>query len=63
MTWHDKVHRVIYNAASAEYHRVNDGKKSHHPYSVPCWVDDLVEALGDEDEEKCKSIMMFHTQF
>jgi len=64
MNWSDKAHQMIANEATKQYNLANtrkDGKpyKKHHPYTLPEWVHNLVNALGSNDEETCKAIMMY----
>ena len=47
---------TAYNKANTR----KDGKpyKKHRPYTLPQWCDDLVKALGDDDEEAAKAIFI-----
>ena len=62
-TWQDKAHREIAKACTIAYNEANTSKsgkpyKKHHPYTTPIWVDDLVKALGANDEETAKAIFV-----
>ncbi len=63
-TWQDKAHRLIYNACSQSYEQAQisrlTGKRyrSHVPYSVPQFAEDLIDCLNRNDEEKAKALFL-----
>jgi hypothetical protein len=67
MGWTQKAEKMIAEASLESWKRANlrNGKrlKTHHPYSLPQWVIELVECLKHrsefEYEEKAKRIMMY----
>lgn len=64
MGWQDKAKRMIEAEAWRCYRVANtrkDGKprKRHIPYTLPGWVNDLVECLDRCDEERAKAIMLY----
>jgi hypothetical protein len=63
-TWHDKAHDVIAALCRASYeasNRLPNGKlrKRHVPYAVPDTAQRLVAALGANDEETAKAILLY----
>lgn len=67
--WHKKAHRMIEAEAFRCYHEENTGKylnkvkagtKKSKPYTLPEWVKDLTVAIGKDDEETAKRIMMWN---
>ena len=63
-TWRDKVHDRIRTLCNEAWRNKNirpDGRryKKHRPYQVPAEAQALVEALGRDDEELCKSILLY----
>jgi hypothetical protein len=64
MTWQDKAHKIIGTLSRESYEKENrlpNGRfrKKHRPYSIPATAKALVEALGRNDEEGAKAIMMY----
>lgn len=64
LPWRHRAERLIAEASRQEYERAQTKKgggkyKKHRPYSLPNWVVDLVQALGENDEERAKVIMMY----
>ncbi len=62
-TWHDKAHRIIGELCAASERQANTRKdgtrtRKHHQYSVPAIAQELVEALGQKNEERAKAIFM-----
>jgi hypothetical protein len=65
MSWHDKANKVILKASMDAWRAVNikpNGRryKKHRPYTTPQFVDDLVDCLGTNDEERAKAIMLYN---
>lgn len=63
-TWRDKVHETIGRLCREAYLKANTTKsgkrlKRHVPYAIPSIAQDLVDALGRDDEETCKAIMLW----
>ena len=61
--WRDKAHREIAKAATEAFNQANtkkDGKpyKKRRPYSLPLWASELVECLGNDEEERAKAIFV-----
>lgn len=64
MTWIDKANREIAKLCLASYTKANkrtNGQyyKIHRPYVVPQLAVDLVNAIGRNDEQTAKSIMLW----
>ena len=64
-TWIQKAHRIIATEAQRSYDAANikhDGtkRKKHVPYTLPSWVDDLINAMNRDDEETGKAIFQNH---
>lgn len=62
--WRNKVNQVILSLCADAYKKANilpngQKRKRHVPYSVPELAQELVKALGEDNEEKCKSLMMW----
>lgn len=62
-TWRDKAHAIIGELSRQSYEQsqrtaAGGKRKRHVPYSIPETAQRLVEALGRDDEETAKSIMM-----
>ena len=66
-TWRDKAERIIaeesYRAYRASNYRGGKKLKRHVPYSVPPIVEQLVVALGKNDEVGAKTIFQEHAFF
>lgn len=67
MSWTKKTEKMIAEASLEAWRQANvrNGKrlKKHHSYSLPQWVNELVECLKHQNEfeyeEKAKAIMMY----
>lgn len=64
LPWEKKAHQIIAAMCLASYEAANrlpDGsrRKRHVPYSVPASARALIDALGRNDEERAKAIMLF----
>ena len=62
--WKNKVHRIISKLSMKAYHEANTLKngrirKKHKSYTVPQIVDELIECLNNNDEQRAKSIFVW----
>ena len=62
--WRNKVNQVILALCAEAYKKANilpngQKRKRHVPYVVPELAQELVKALGEDNEEKCKSLMLW----
>ncbi len=59
MTWQDKAHRLIAEAAIVAWRQAGNGPgKRHRPYSIPPIASALVKALGADDEHAAKALFL-----
>lgn len=57
--WINRANKIIAEHALEQYKKLNPKpKKKHQPYSLAGWVEDLIKAIGDNDEVTAKSIML-----
>lgn len=61
--WQDKANRIIAQECKRSYeqkNRLKNGqlRKKHVPYPVPELAEELIECLGQNDEERAKAIFI-----
>ena len=64
MSWQNKAHKMIEQAAYDAWKSVNFNKtgkqyKKHRPYALPEWCAELIHCLNINDETEAKRIMMW----